>query len=55
MYEKMYCPLNGCGCPYFLKSGECTCPKPEESCDDYIAFWKSFDYDEYTLLEGRSE
>ena len=55
MPEKIYCPLNGWDCPYYTEGGECICEKPEENCDDYMTFWESFDNDEYTVLEGRSE
>ena len=49
-----YCPVNGWDCPYY-KDGKCICEKPDENCEDYIMFWESFDNDEYTVLEGRSE
>ena len=55
MSEKNYCPLNCWDCPYYAEGGECSCENPEENCDDYMTFWESFDNDEYTVLEDRSE
>lgn len=35
---KIYCPVNGRGCPYY-KDGECGVEQPLEDCDDFGVFW----------------
>nr|DAJ04767.1 MAG TPA: hypothetical protein [Caudoviricetes sp.] len=36
--SKIYCPVNGWGCPYY-KDGECGIESPYSECDDFYANW----------------
>lgn len=36
---KIYCPVNGWDCPYYL-SGECGLEDPYMDCDDFFAQWE---------------
>ena len=43
--EPIYCPFDAWDCPYF-KKGICTIDDPLKDCDDFGAFWDSWeDYD----------
>lgn len=39
-----FCPVNACGnCPYCDKLGICHISDPMEDCDDWGAFWESWE------------
>ena len=45
--EPIYCPVNGWDCPYCDKNLVCHIADPIEECDDFGAFWESWEeYDE---------
>ena len=35
---KIYCPVNGWGCPYY-KDGECGIENPLKECEDFGVIW----------------
>lgn len=41
---KVYCPVNGWDCPYFL-NGECGLEDPYKDCDDFAAQWDAGETD----------
>lgn len=44
--KPIYCPVNGWECPYY-HNGICHIADPLEECDDFGAFWDSWEeYDE---------
>ena len=60
MSKVIYCPVNGCDCPYFDANGCCMMypdTDPIKECDDFAMFWEEgedyiYDTDED---EGDSE
>ena len=40
--EPIYCPCNGWDCPYYEKK-ICYIRDPMEDCDDWAAFWESWE------------
>lgn len=40
--EPIYCPANGWDCPYY-GSGICHIKDPIEDCDDFLAFFESWE------------
>lgn len=38
----IYCPCNGTDCPYY-ENGICYIRDPMEDCDDWAAFWESWE------------
>lgn len=40
--EKIYCPVNGWDCPYFV-DGECAIEDPFDECDDFAIMWDEGD------------
>ena len=41
--EITYCPVKGWDCPYY-KNGVCHIDDPIEDCDDFSAFFESWEY-----------
>lgn len=40
--ETIYCPVNGTDCPYY-ENGICYIANPIEECDDFAAFFESWE------------
>lgn len=40
--EPIWCPCNGWDCPYY-DQGICYIHNPMEECDDWAAFWDSWE------------
>lgn len=40
--ETVYCPVNGTDCPYY-ENGICYIANPVEECDDFGAFYESWE------------
>lgn len=42
----IYCPSGAFDCPYYQKNGVCTIGDPLSECDDFGAYYESYeDYD----------